>query len=409
MGMRCKYDGCKIAGCEKPHAYKGFCSKHRYQFRAGIIDENGTQLREFRRVPGGKPCKIEGCVNKSESRGFCEKHRAHYRRGIIDENGNRIRELKAIYGQVGCKVDGCKSEHTAKGFCDKHYRQVLAGIIDKDGKQLRKLIRHHRAGMMDGWDSQMERGTHFVMERYFGGGSTCECQECHGEFEFYQIDGHHPDPSKKTIEPRKALYYYLPDEPEIVAELDTLMWVCSHCHIVLRFNSDDIPYVETNKGKKSARAMDRASDALKERFGTKCLDCGRELGRRTMVFHHRNPSEKVCSISDLIGSYRLSFVLEEAEKCDLLCSPCHRKRHMVEDGGSANVNIDWDRRNALIEASPIGKKPKRAPVCIVERCVEKHMGLGFCKNHLHHYHVGNIDVQGNALREYSTNVAVCTA
>lgn len=60
-----------------------------------------------------------------------------------------------------------------------------------------------------------------------------------------------------------------------------------------------------------------------------CLDCDCELEWPPFVldYHHRNPSEKVGSIRKMIAENRSKeMILGEIEKCDLICSNCHRIR-----------------------------------------------------------------------------------
>ena len=63
-----------------------------------------------------------------------------------------------------------------------------------------------------------------------------------------------------------------------------------------------------------------------EYLGGKCADCGIIDDPCVYDFHHINPSSKEISF----GSKRsLSFesIKDELDKCVLLCSNCHRKRH----------------------------------------------------------------------------------
>ncbi len=48
-------------------------------------------------------------------------------------------------------------------------------------------------------------------------------------------------------------------------------------------------------------------------------------------FHHRDPSQKLFSISNGASQNRYSEdkLLIEIEKCDIICSNCHRKEHYV--------------------------------------------------------------------------------
>lgn len=63
--------------------------------------------------------------------------------------------------------------------------------------------------------------------------------------------------------------------------------------------------------------------------GSKCLDCGISYPNEPYVvfdFHHRNPEQKDVDWSEL--KLRTNDrIKKELDKCDLLCSNCHRKRH----------------------------------------------------------------------------------
>ena len=58
-----------------------------------------------------------------------------------------------------------------------------------------------------------------------------------------------------------------------------------------------------------------------------CKICG-ESRTPTLDFHHRDPSKKDRAIGDMSrGSFSIESVLKEIEKCDVLCSNCHRMLH----------------------------------------------------------------------------------
>jgi len=61
-------------------------------------------------------------------------------------------------------------------------------------------------------------------------------------------------------------------------------------------------------------------------FGGRCVRCGYNKCIQALDFHHRDPSTKKFRIS---GSHCRSSksIMEEALKCDLLCSNCHREVH----------------------------------------------------------------------------------
>lgn len=59
-----------------------------------------------------------------------------------------------------------------------------------------------------------------------------------------------------------------------------------------------------------------------------CVDCGVEYPHYVMDLHHRDPSDKLYTVSQMSGQNK-SWVLIKAEidKCDVICANCHRERH----------------------------------------------------------------------------------
>ena len=58
-----------------------------------------------------------------------------------------------------------------------------------------------------------------------------------------------------------------------------------------------------------------------------CTACG-ENHPATLDFHHRNPQEKDLEISKMSTyGWSVERMQKEIDKCDVLCSNCHRKLH----------------------------------------------------------------------------------
>jgi hypothetical protein len=55
-----------------------------------------------------------------------------------------------------------------------------------------------------------------------------------------------------------------------------------------------------------------------------CMDCG-EANIIVLDFVHRDPKSKICQISDLLYK-SIPRIQSEIEKCDVVCSNCHRIR-----------------------------------------------------------------------------------
>lgn len=64
---------------------------------------------------------------------------------------------------------------------------------------------------------------------------------------------------------------------------------------------------------------------LFEGFGKKCSQCGYEDHPVSFDLHHIDPDEKDFHMSGKIASWEK--IVREAEKCVMLCAPCHRKVH----------------------------------------------------------------------------------
>jgi len=80
---------------------------------------------------------------------------------------------------------------------------------------------------------------------------------------------------------------------------------------------------ETNRNNRLLRAL--KLDEIKESSG--CYICG-ESDPRCLDFHHRDPEQKVAAVSVLTGhGVGWEKVLEEVEKCDVICANCRRKLH----------------------------------------------------------------------------------
>ena len=62
------------------------------------------------------------------------------------------------------------------------------------------------------------------------------------------------------------------------------------------------------------------------RHGGKCEKCGYDKCQRALEFHHLDPNVKDFGISSILTKSFTSLV-EESDKCILLCSNCHAEEH----------------------------------------------------------------------------------
>lgn len=88
-------------------------------------------------------------------------------------------------------------------------------------------------------------------------------------------------------------------------------------------------HYEKNKEAYIARTRQRERELLEYVRTIKdqpCMDCGVRYNPWIMEFDHREPSEKIANINTIIASGNKKKLLEELEKCDVVCANCHRER-----------------------------------------------------------------------------------
>lgn len=75
-----------------------------------------------------------------------------------------------------------------------------------------------------------------------------------------------------------------------------------------------------------ARSMYRKKAKISEiKKNQGCENCGYDKHSSALVFHHENPEEKEAGISTMVVKHRsMEDILNEIEKCFVLCSNCHR-------------------------------------------------------------------------------------
>jgi 5-methylcytosine-specific restriction endonuclease McrA len=91
-------------------------------------------------------------------------------------------------------------------------------------------------------------------------------------------------------------------------------------------------------GQRRRRGRDAMINFSLEYKGGECCDCGKSLSfnenKGHYNFHHVDPSTKVSRINQMFKD-KVSYtrLLEELDKCVLLCKPCHIKRHKDFNNG----------------------------------------------------------------------------
>ena len=73
-----------------------------------------------------------------------------------------------------------------------------------------------------------------------------------------------------------------------------------------------------------------AKSAAVQYLGGKCQRCGWEGALPAYEFHHLDPNSKVFAIGN-VANRKWELIKQELDKCELLCSNCHRIEHSKHD------------------------------------------------------------------------------
>jgi hypothetical protein len=71
----------------------------------------------------------------------------------------------------------------------------------------------------------------------------------------------------------------------------------------------------------------RLREMAREYKGGKCVICGYNKCSRALTFHHKDPGEKDFGLSEKGLTRSWKKILEELDKCVLLCANCHAEVH----------------------------------------------------------------------------------
>jgi hypothetical protein len=78
------------------------------------------------------------------------------------------------------------------------------------------------------------------------------------------------------------------------------------------------------------RALKRKLE-LVEMFGGKCNKCGYDKNLSALHFHHIDSTQKSFKLGlRILSNKKMSDILDEVKKCELLCANCHAEKHNPE-------------------------------------------------------------------------------
>lgn len=140
-------------------------------------------------------------------------------------------------------------------------------------------------------------------------------------------------PSITTI--RK--YYGSWNEAKVAAGLETLETNPT------QFNYDGCPDIlsyskeEWKKLSASYKSIHRKKAKVAElKINKGCKNCAFNDHPMGLIFHHKNPNEKIMSVSNMVSDgYSWQKICDEIDKCEILCRNCHQ---IEEHGDRFNLS-----------------------------------------------------------------------
>jgi len=122
------------------------------------------------------------------------------------------------------------------------------------------------------------------------------------------------------------------------ASRDGLQSWCNPCLAVYeseRYKNGDKARKQLNKKLQLERTRRLLWELLCK---SQCLHCKND-DPEVLEFDHREQSEKKFNVSEMVGYYSWSKILDEIAKCDILCANCHKKR-TIKQFGSWRGNME---------------------------------------------------------------------
>ncbi len=174
------------------------------------------------------------------------------------------------------------------------------------------------------------------------------CKKCNSTFPSWEmVDG-----KKKVYTSRKFCFVCSPIGLHNTRNLmvgnqsNIFSCVCESCN--LSFNAQEKQRRKCPSCYFKVKKLEKI-EKIKAIVGNSCWICGYNRSWRNLAFHHVNPSEKVFSLTsrELVG-HNWSMVLQEIQKCILVCHNCHGEIHegLIDD--KCIFVGEWQERFKLI-------------------------------------------------------------
>lgn len=106
-------------------------------------------------------------------------------------------------------------------------------------------------------------------------------------------------------------------------------------------------YCKNCAAKKTRKPKQRFKEECVAYKGGSCVKCGYNKCPAALEFHHRDPTQKEFSLRDIYTVILSDDIKIELDKCDLVCSNCHKEIHYTPIWlEEINDNTGFENRNS---------------------------------------------------------------
>lgn len=147
--------------------------------------------------------------------------------------------------------------------------------------------------------------------------ATLKCFEC-GFSDQRCLDFHHKIQTTKEFGISDGVKQGF-SQKRIIEEIEKCEVLCANCHLIHHYKPKEI-YHRNN-------VTNNMSWLKQYKENLCCVDC-KIRNFVVLAFHHLDGIDKKNTISKMASNgYSVSSLIEEIEKCEVLCCNCHRIRH----------------------------------------------------------------------------------
>ncbi len=167
-----------------------------------------------------------------------------------------------------------------------------------------------------------------------------KCKKC-GETDIHKLCFHHVDDSTKEIEFNRAKYRRW---SVLEAEINKCELLCHNCHIE-HHNINDSNDMRFKNNKKIFLTYK----------GLSCQECGYNKCNSSLHFHHL--SDKKFTLANVSVNCKTinnvsQSIIDELDKCVVLCANCHHKKHTDIEFYKTYENQIAIKSNTMSEKQP---------------------------------------------------------